>query len=735
MNIKTLIIDNYDSFTNNLYQYIANINQELPIVVKNDEYSLRELISLDFDNIIISPGPGRPDIVGDFGICTEVLHNVDVPILGVCLGHQGIGSAFGGEVIHAPHPIHGQLYKIRHNNDVLFKNIPDEFEVIRYHSLIINNNTLPQCLEITAQTDTNLIMGLKHRYKPIWGLQFHPESINTKYGYKILENFMQTTEPKIKSSRNSDLNLNRPLSKPSCRGKLRGDSDRRTGVYTQVHEDSSTESTKQVASAAGFGKRSNEKPCRASNVKEYTFRYQKIDYLYNSEKAFKHLFSDASDAIWLDSNHQESEMSRFSILACLGGPHSYKVEYDVGSQLIKLKQPVGDTFLSMTIFDFLQVQLDKTKVTVRDDLPFGFKCGFVGYFGYELYRDTLNILTNSVSENPDAQFIFIDRAIVFDHEDGSTYLIALHDENTLNDVDRWFDVIKKLLDESLKTTSLKMQKKSNRELIFQKDKNQYITDIKKCLNYINDGDSYEICLTNKANYNKQVNPLHYYSVLRTLNPAPYSAYLKFNNLSICSSSMERFLVIDSEGNVETRPIKGTLPRGDSLKHDLQLIEELRSQRKFLSENLMIVDLLRHDLGGVCDIGTVQVDKLMDVESYASVHQLVSRISGKLRKDLSVIDCIKAVFPGGSIVGAPKKRTIKIIDSIENESRGIYSGAIGYLSLDGNVNLNIVIRTAVITPEKLSIGVGGAIIALSDPEEEYNETLLKLKLLKTALSYV
>ena len=686
MNIKTLIIDNYDSFTNNLYQYIANINGELPIVVKNDEYALHELMNFEFDNIVISPGPGRPDQPDDFGVCAEVLKSVDVPILGVCLGHQGIASVFGGEIIHAPYPVHGQSYVIRHNNDILFEGIPAEFDVIRYHSLVINHANLPHCLEVTA-TSEDLIMGLKHKSRPIWGVQFHPESINTKYGYKIIENFMRTSQPK-------------PKSIPSVNATSAGDS---------------------------------KEP--DLNIKNYTLKHKKLDCLFDESQVFEKIYKDADEAIWLDSNHAESDMSRFSIMGCLGGPHAYKVEYDVNSQLVTYKQDEQDSFASMTIFDFLRTQLDKTKVKAAK-LPFKFKCGFVGYFGYELYRDTLNIFPSSISDYPDAQFLFIDRAIIFDKEEKCTYLIALHDEETVSQVGSWFNVVSNLLNESLKVKKYSLSKeRSSRKLHMQKDKQQYIKDINECLKYIRNGDSYEVCLTNKAVYNQKVDALNYYSALRKLSPAPFSAYLKFNNVSVCSSSMERFLSIDSNGKVETKPIKGTLPRGEDFEQDLLLIDELRCQKKFQSENLMIVDLLRHDLGGVCEVGSVKVDKLMDVESYASVHQLVSTISGKLRKDQSGIDCIKACFPGGSMVGAPKKRTVKIIDDLEKEPRGIYSGAIGYISLDGCVELSIVIRTAVISQDKLSIGVGGAIIALSDPEEEYAETLLKLKLLKEALNYV
>ncbi len=688
--IRTLLVDNYDSFTNNLFQYIAHINKLEPIIIKNDECSIDEILNFEFDNIVISPGPGRADLVADFGVCGELIKKAEeVPILGVCLGHQGIGSVFGAEIIHAPYPVHGQAYTVKHNNNVLFKDIPNEFEVIRYHSLVVNNETLPESLEVIAYTENNLIMGLKHKQKPIWGVQFHPESINTKFGYKLLENFMQTTKPK-------------------------------KTYYINNNKLEKTNNNKEGA-------------------KKYCFQYKKIDELYADDKVCEYLYKSVKDLVWLDSNHDQSNASRFSIVACLDGPHSYKVLYDVNSQIISYKKDEHSTYLSMTIFDFIKLQLEKMDIPDAD-LPFNFRCGFVGYFGYELYKDTLNISLNKTAEHPDAQFLFVDRAIVFDKVAKATYLLALYNEDTEQEVLLWFKYITKLL-ESTKNTKMKYAAYVKDDKIgvdnfyLHKDKSSYIQDINTCLDYIKNGESYEICLTNKAIYQQQVDPFNYYLSLRKLSKAPFSAFLKFRSLAICSSSMERFLEIDKSRNVQTKPIKGTLPRGKSIDEDKILIEKLRNEKKYKSENLMIVDLLRHDLGGVCEIGSVRVDKLMDVESYASVHQLVSTICGKLRKDLSPLDCIKAAFPGGSMVGAPKNRTIKLIGGLEKEARGIYSGAIGYISADGCVDLNIVIRTAVITPEKVSIGIGGAIIALSDPEEEFEETMLKLDLLKKALNQV
>ena len=656
--MKTLIIDNYDSYTYNLYQLISDVNKEKAIVIKNDEMTYDEIVKLNFDNVIISPGPGRPDKIEDFGVCGEIIKKLDKPILGVCLGQQGIFHFSGGEIVKAKTPMHGRLSKINHNDKNLFKGIKQGFKATRYHSLVCKDQEIEN-INIDARSEDGEIMAISHKTKPIYGLQFHPESISTEFGYEMMKNFKRLTEDFYKN--HSDL-------KYTCLDKKI-----KTGLLYK-------------------------------NLKKY------------DEKL-----------IWLDSSAVIDGLSRFTIFAFRNGRRSHLIKYNVDKKIVEKTSNDGKIQEFETdIFSYLKE--NRLSWPYNEGLEFDFQLGYVGYLGYELKKDTISEENKHSYPYPDAYFAYVDRAAVYDHKKDKLYLLSYKDDEDFSDeIKNILDNIDENIDEA------EIDDKNLPELSLVKDKEEYIGDIDAIEKLIEEGESYEVCLTNRLDIKGSIDPDKYYMLLRDASPGPYSCLINFDEISIACSSMERFIKINKDRIIETKPIKGTIRRGKDKKEDLELINALKNEEKTFSENLMIVDLLRNDLGKVCKIGSVKVPKLMDVETYSTLHQLVSTVEGEISDSYDIIDVIEATFPGGSMTGAPKKRTLEIIDELENYPRGIYSGSIGYISNNECVDFNIVIRTALIEKDKASIGVGGAIIYLSDPEEEYEEILLKAKGSLKALS--
>jgi para-aminobenzoate synthetase len=678
--LKTLLIDNYDSFTYNLFQLLAEANGDEPLVVRNDEAGWDELARLEFDNIVISPGPGSPDHEGDFGVCAEAIRQATVPLLGVCLGHQGLTWVHGGKVLAAPEVMHGRISAVLHEDSPLFAGIPREFQAVRYHSLCVEQ-PLPEDLEAIAQTSDGVVMAVAHRTRPQWGVQFHPESICTDYGRRLLANFRELTQQFAAESNGRAASPSVPAPREAA------------------------------ASAAS----------RANLV----LKVKRLDTLHDTERAFVNLYGDNETAFWLDSSKVD-ERARFSFMGAADGPLAATIRYDVNSGELRIQRAQGEQeVLQESIFDYLSREMRRLRY-LSHDLPFDFNCGFVGYFGYELKADVEGNAAHR-SPMPDAAFVFADRLIVFDHVEQCTYVLCVTEPGRAEQGDRW------IAETSLRLASLAPIKEAEWDgaaepepatFELSRSHQQYLADIETCKQRLIEGETYEICLTNKITAQSAAEPLELYRTLRRVNPAPFSAYLRFGDDAVLSSSPERFLSIGRDRWVEAKPIKGTCPRGETPAEDVRLAEELRLDEKSRAENLMIADLLRNDLGVVCEVGTVHVPNLIHIETYETVHQLVSTVRGLLREDVEPPDCIRACFPGGSMTGAPKKRTMEIIDELEGEARGVYSGAIGYLGLSGGCDLNIVIRTLVLDGKSATLGVGGAIVMQSDAEEEYQETLLK-----------
>ena len=682
--MRTLLIDNFDSFTYNLYQLLGEVNGQAPEVVTND-IAPSALDLSRFDNIVISPGPGRPDRERDFGISSRIIRECPLPILGVCLGHQGICSSLGGRVEHAPQPMHGRISAVHHKGIDIFSSLPSPFLVVRYHSLIATD--LPQEVECIAWTEDRLVMGIRHRSLPLWGVQFHPELICSEHGRELLVNFRELTR-----ERGRRVATSAPLPK----------------VNYQIHVRKVAAS---VCSAAVYGA----------------------------------LFAKSTHSFWLDSGGQNQDSARFSFMGDANGPLAEYLTYDAyaGCVTVRMSDGTSKTF-HRPFFDFLDAQLKARVIAAPHGVPFEFNLGYVGYLGYELKAETGGALAHD-ADTPDAALLFVDRAVVVDHLEQSCYLLSLScDDETERAARAWLDKtaedLRRLrgagrpaaLPGGVITGAHVKHDDLFSIMTLRHDKAAYLALIGACLEEIRDGESYEICLTNIATGHASIDPLSTYLRLRQISPVPYGALLSFGGLAVLSASPERFLSIRNNRVVESKPIKGTRPRGMEPVEDERLRRSLTCSEKDLAENLMIVDLVRNDLNRVCEIGSVHVPVLFGVETYAAVHQLVSTIRGTLRPGKSSVDCVRAAFPGGSMTGAPKIRTMEIIDRLERGPRGIYSGALGYFALGGAVDLSIVIRTIVATRGKVSFGIGGAVVALSEPEEEFEEILVKSRSMVAAL---
>ncbi|CAM9683790.1 unnamed protein product, partial [Scytosiphon promiscuus] len=975
--VHTLLIDNYDSYTYNLFQLLAVVNGRAPFVVYNDDdggdlWKAIERMGRVPDNIVISPGPGRPDVPEDFGMCAQALKEaVDIPILGVCLGHEGLGIEHGATVTHAAEPMHGRLSPIFHDEeDPLFRGVPQGSRVVRYHSLVVDRGTLPAdgALRATAWTGDGVLMAMRHRRRPHWGVQFHPESVGTRHGSDVVRNFRDLTvargmmPSRVERDGTERQRAARDIAIPAdvpgigSSALFSDDLPRAVGVDIAVGDTSAATVShltsrgprpfvllvEEVDMAGGEGLTGEGEEDALNGGKAVPRAAEHA--MPDTEHAFRALYGDDPTAWWLDSSSQRPGLAtdgqakaRFTFMGGADGPLSQTIECYGGDRLVVHRtgeRDAGDggggsanesgecRGVRANIMDYLKAEmakmghagntgeppssdLDNTnrleirmvrhgdydsnpggadvadrKGTAPDTarqrtLPFDFLGGFVGFLGYELRHEANAVLGRSaggtewdwrppcggrwedvtfegkertggpgviadgvgtdspaagpprddvgrVGDVPLGFLIFVDRFVAFDHEEGKAYVLALaHGDSSLGDEhdggcedagtdagDRprregvttaadgpaTNDGQKDALDWVKRTASflrhLSLSAPSPSRGVVEEDattreapravstacamdvpRSRYEQSLEEIMRLVGEGETYEVCLTNQIVCERPkrdggaapIPPLDLYSRLRRSNPAPYAAYIVHDpqrrlspasggdgategagsgrrgdgpSFAVCCSSPEKFLKVDGDGWVESKPIKGTVKRGKTPAEDLILATELAKGEKNMAENLMIVDLVRNDLGRVCQTGTVSVPKLMHVESYATVHQLVSTIRGQLRPNCGALDAIAAAFPGGSMTGAPKQRTMEIIDRLERgRSRGVYSGSIGFLGIDGAADLNIVIRTAVVTPQNVTVGAGGAVIALSEVDDEYEEMLLKATSVLGALGHV
>jgi len=686
--VKTLLVDNHDSYTYNVFHLLAAASGEEPMVVNNDAVSWRVLTRMDFDAIVLSPGPGHPSRWHDFGVCSDILRHSEVPVFGICLGHQGIGNLLEGGVNRAPMAMHGRLSRVMHEGKGLFKDVPQGFSVVRYHSLAITSPPGPEG-HIVAWSDDGVVMGVEHTKRPIWGVQFHPESISTEYGLKIAQNFFEMAD-----------RHQRP--------------ERPVGRATIVPQAAKREPRAAEREATG----------------ELELRMRTIPGQAPTEHVYERLFAEHDPSFWLDSADAPTWLAQCSYMGTTAGADRCFVSYDVDSGEVAVNRGGVETVEHKSIFDYLQRELGRIEVDPPEGVAPGLVGGYVGYLGYELKADCGSPNVHS-SDLPDAALMLANRVVAVDHTNDVTYVFALcRGEDP--EAELWLDAAEELIARAIAeppaARPLAPPSEPGGHVGFQsgRGRSRYLADIQKSQAELLAGESYEVCLTDQFTTSASPEPFELYRQLRRTNPSPFAAFLHFGENAIVSSSPERFISVDRQRQVMARPIKGTISRVEDPAEDAARVKELGEDEKTYAEHLMIVDLLRNDLGVVCDVDSVTVPDLMVIEPYATVHQMVSTIVGRLEDGRSPVDCVRATFPGGSMTGAPKERTMEIIDDLEEEARGVYSGSIGYFGADGSTDLNIVIRTIVMRPGRTTIGAGGAIVMQSDPVEEFDEILLKAR---------
>ncbi|MFD3444291.1 anthranilate synthase component I family protein [Microbacteriaceae bacterium 4G12] len=441
---------------------------------------------------------------------------------------------------------------------------------------------------------------------------------------------------------------------------------------------------------------------------------RRLGHPVDAPAAYEALFGAASAAFWLDSSD--------------GSGWSY-----LGSGEPLAAGPGG-------VLDALGEALAATGGPGSVDVsgaPDGmdFRLGWVGRLDYELWLRTAARHPGGEAA-PGGAFLAADRMLALDHGAGRAWLVTFDTAEGI----RWLahaESVLAALDAAGPTRPGTSAAPPGTAAIppavtWRHSDAVYLSLIERCRTAIRAGDAYQLCLTNTATVPGDFDPIVVHRRLRSISPAPHAGLIRLGESTLISASPERFLRVTPDGIATTRPIKGTRRRDADDREDRRLRRELVESDKERAENLMIVDLMRNDLSRVCRLGSVRVTALLQVESYAQVHQLVSTVEGRLAEGITAVDAVRALFPAGSMTGAPKLRAIEILDVLEGGPRGMYSGAFGYLGVDGALDLAMVIRSIVLGPSGATVGAGGGITTLSDPREELEEVRLKSAPLLRAL---
>jgi len=458
------------------------------------------------------------------------------------------------------------------------------------------------------------------------------------------------------------------------------------------------------------------------------------------------LINDKPYSFFLDSGMDPRRLGRYSFL----GSEPFLVISSRGSEITLIRGKEREVQRGNP-FDTMGKLLEVFRLD-HCPAPVPFLGGAVGYFGYDLCHFTERLPSTAMDDLrlPESCLAFYDTVLAFDHLERKAFVVATgfpemeegqrlrRARMRLEETKSWLHATSGIQESDFSRSRIlgdsEFESQHESQEITLKSNftpEEYVGAVNRVREYIAAGDVFQVNLSQRFEADLKISPFELYKRLRGVNPAPFAGYLNFPEVTVVSASPERFLKVQSD-LVETRPVKGTRPRGRNPIEDESLADELTHSAKDCAENLMIVDLERNDLGRVCRYGTVKVTELAILETFPTVFHLTSTVTGRLRRGKNNIDLLKATFPGGSITGAPKVRAMEIIDEIEPTRRSVYTGSMGYLGFNDDMDINIVIRTFLIKEGKVCFQVGGGIIYDSDAEAEYVETLDKAKALIRAL---
>ncbi|KAK4580181.1 para-aminobenzoate synthase, (PABA) [Recurvomyces mirabilis] len=722
---RILYLDAYDSFSNNI---ISLLVKSLPVTVECIKINDARFVFNDdafknflnkFDAVVAGPGPGHPenaDDVGLIGKLWEYAVEIRLPVFGICLGFQSLMLHLGAAVERLEEPRHGLVRHLTHCGRDLFEGM-DEIEATQYHSLHVKlskasvgeisqqlwqpsrscKEVVPLAWDLSDASNGPVLMAARHCHLPLWGVQYHPESICSGGGAQLVQRWWNMAH------------------------------GARQGLVP---------STFMVPDHAlglkGVGKSSQA--CgtvrwKAISLPEMVDVAIIVEAMRGDQECEPILLESGSR----DGRPVNAETGRFSIvglptksakqLRWSARDSIFTVEAD-GTVLTTKRLDVREAFTELQ--DIVSQQKAEGGAA---DIPFW--GGLIGYISYEAGLQTIDIQpTANGSAKPDIWFVTVERSIVVDHVSGAVYVQSLIENDAI-----WLHGTEARLLALTRFHNGDCERVGEVEqghLISEPVQKAYCRKVKVCQKQLRAGESYELCLTDQTLVTNPTNPWTLYRHLRLRNAAPFGAYLRLtdssgvHNLDLISSSPERFLSWSRQVRCQFRPIKGTVKKITGMTR--AKAEKLLSSEKERAENLMIVDLIRHDLNGVAGVRNVTVPKLMQVEEYSTVFQLVSVIEGDLNNSTPGISALAASLPPGSMTGAPKKRSCELLKSIEgvDKPRGLYSGVLGYLDVGGGGDFSVIIRTAFRWAEEgvWRVGAGGAVTALSEPEAEWEEMLAK-----------